>query len=323
MSEPGIPIGSKHKHDSLKLRNKKDFERKLASFCKIIFCVSLIVLLFYFLHQSGSSKRAPVVLVEDFADFNPESCQAKLGIKCTCEFPTKFSPTKDVIVRVEQQNRKTTLLFNYKHETLSHCQVFGKAAPLSIKNGKNCLRPCLKLDSESKTFQIFRDIVEYSERVFIKRPIRAFFIGVGGGYVPTILTQNGVVKFEKIAAIELEPVVLNVAKKYFGLSKKIEAHVGDGFGYVMNGHVKGPIDLFVVDIDSIHSFIYKKITKEFLTKVLDVLSEDADASILINMISTNARSFITKINSYGLPLEVQHLHPTSQNLLIKRKATGK
>ena len=79
-----------------------------------------------------------------------------------------------------------------------------------------------------------------------KRPKRALVIGVGGGTVLHLLSQ----KFPdlKIVGVELDPEIINVARKFFGLDEiaNLTVVVEDGAKYV-GGYQKDKFDLVFID----------------------------------------------------------------------------
>lgn len=53
-------------------------------------------------------------------------------------------------------------------------------------------------------------------------------IGCGGGTLATMLTRAG----RQVSIVEIDPVSIKVAKRYFGLPPSVTCHVGDGLAFI-------------------------------------------------------------------------------------------
>src|SRR5207247_8545445 len=66
-------------------------------------------------------------------------------------------------------------------------------------------------------------------------------IGCGGGTLGTMLARAG----RRVSIVEINPVSIRLAKRYFGLPRNIPCHVGDGLAFMQN---KGRhYDVLIVD----------------------------------------------------------------------------
>ncbi|XP_043722244.1 eEF1A lysine and N-terminal methyltransferase isoform X2 [Telopea speciosissima] len=98
------------------------------------------------------------------------------------------------------------------------------------------------------------------------RSVRTVIIGLGAGLVPMFL--RGCMPFLDIEVVELDPMILNVARDYFGFieDKHLKVHIGDGIQFVREVAVKhgdgssskipedgkeiSKIDILIIDADS-------------------------------------------------------------------------
>jgi predicted O-methyltransferase YrrM len=66
-------------------------------------------------------------------------------------------------------------------------------------------------------------------------------IGCGGGTLGTMLARAG----RRVSIVEIDPVSFTVAKRYFGLPRNIECHVGDGLAFMQK--TRRHFDVLIVD----------------------------------------------------------------------------
>lgn len=57
---------------------------------------------------------------------------------------------------------------------------------------------------------------------------RVIMIGCGGGTLATMLARAG----RRISLVDIDPVSFTVAKRYFGLPRRVECHVSDGLAFL-------------------------------------------------------------------------------------------
>ncbi|KAG4210054.1 hypothetical protein ERO13_A02G020406v2 [Gossypium hirsutum] len=143
--------------------------------------------------------------------------------------------------------------------------------------------------------------------------VKAVVIGLGAGLLPMFL--HGCMQSMQIEAVELDPVMLNLARDYFGFTedKRMKVHIADGIQFVRdyrnlyaagnevllssNGSCKlsdaesrsTAIDIIIVDVDSSDSSSGLRcpaadfVEESFLQNVKDTLSEQG--LFVINLVS--------------------------------------
>lgn len=105
---------------------------------------------------------------------------------------------------------------------------------------------------------------------FVDQPRSALVIGLGGGTIPSFLRH--VYPSMKIDAVDIDPVVVEVARSHFGFKEDaaMKAHVADGREYVEQS--KDRYDLIFLDGFGADSVPVHLTTREFLTAVRDRLA---------------------------------------------------
>ncbi len=66
-------------------------------------------------------------------------------------------------------------------------------------------------------------------------------IGCGGGTLGTMLSRAG----KRVSIVEIDPVSIRLAKRYFGLPRNIACHVGDGLAFMQKK--RRQYDVLIVD----------------------------------------------------------------------------
>jgi spermidine synthase len=105
---------------------------------------------------------------------------------------------------------------------------------------------------------------------FVEAPQSALVIGLGGGTIPSFLRK----RFPKmrIDAVDIDPVVVEVAKSHFGFREDelMRAHVEDGRRFVENARDR--YDLIFLDGFGTDSVPFHLSTREFLDAVRRILT---------------------------------------------------
>ena len=101
--------------------------------------------------------------------------------------------------------------------------------------------------------------------VFNPRPRSMLVVGLGGGTIPTFLHRC--LPELAIDAVELDPVVIEVAKSHFGFREddKLRAYAADGRAYVERSQSR--YDVILLDAFGTHDVPYALATREFLRSV--------------------------------------------------------
>src|SRR5438874_2039889 len=66
-------------------------------------------------------------------------------------------------------------------------------------------------------------------------------IGCGGGTLGTMLARAGM----RVSIVEIDPVSIRIAKRYFGLPRNVACHVGDGLAFMQK--TQRHYDVLIVD----------------------------------------------------------------------------
>nr|GEX31424.1 methyltransferase-like protein 13 [Tanacetum cinerariifolium] len=134
----------------------------------------------------------------------------------------------------------------------------------------------------------FMLISSYLERVALSGgTVSTFVIGLGAGLLPMFL--NGSIPFLQVEAAELDPVVVDLARGYFGFKEdeRLKVHVTDGIKFVEDISTK--VDILIVDVDSPDSSsgltcpAADFVEESFLKMVKSSLSEEG--LFVINLVS--------------------------------------
>jgi spermidine synthase len=106
----------------------------------------------------------------------------------------------------------------------------------------------------------------------VQRPQRMLIIGLGGGSMAKFLHR----RFPQahIDAVELDPMVVDVARRYFGLveDERLRVHVGDGRAFIEKSAQR--YDIIFLDAFGPDSIPRTLTTREFLEAVRNHLSQD-------------------------------------------------
>ena len=99
----------------------------------------------------------------------------------------------------------------------------------------------------------------------VEEPKRVLIVGLGGGTLPTFFRKH--YPQMKIDVVDIDPDVVDVAKKYFGFREddNMKAYAQDGRKFIEEA--KEPYDLIFLDAFSADSIPYDLVTREFLQAV--------------------------------------------------------
>jgi spermidine synthase len=117
------------------------------------------------------------------------------------------------------------------------------------------------------TNQLILDYAQYmiASAPLVDKPKRILVVGLGGACVQRYL--HNLLSDTIIETAELDPVVLDVAKKYFKLTEdnRQKVHIGDGRAFIEKS--KDKYDIIMLDAFSATSIPYMLATQEFLKSV--------------------------------------------------------
>ncbi|MDP6635999.1 MAG: fused MFS/spermidine synthase [Phycisphaerae bacterium] len=99
----------------------------------------------------------------------------------------------------------------------------------------------------------------------VEKPKRILVVGLGGGSIPNFLHKR--YPDTHIDVVDIDPMVVEVAKKYFGFreDKTLRVHVADGRAFIEN--CKKPYDIIFLDAYGAEDIPYALATREFLQAV--------------------------------------------------------
>jgi len=99
----------------------------------------------------------------------------------------------------------------------------------------------------------------------VEKPKRILIVGLGGGSIPNFLHKHW--PDTHIDVVDIDPVVVEVAKKYFGFreDKTLRVHVADGRAFIEK--CKKPYDIIFLDAYGADNIPYALATREFLQAV--------------------------------------------------------
>ena len=106
-------------------------------------------------------------------------------------------------------------------------------------------------------------------------PRRVLVVGLGGGTLPTAMAR--IYREAAIDAVEIDPAVVTVAKRYFGFvaTDRLRVHVQDARAFVKRAARNGETyDLLMLDAFNSDYIPEHLMTREFLLEAKSVLTED-------------------------------------------------
>lgn len=102
------------------------------------------------------------------------------------------------------------------------------------------------------------------------RPQRVLIVGLGGGSIPMFLRHH--FPRMEIDVVDIDPDVVDVAKRYFGFREdaRMHAHVADGRAFI--ARCREPYDVIFLDAFGSDNIPYSLATREFLVSVRAALT---------------------------------------------------
>lgn len=107
---------------------------------------------------------------------------------------------------------------------------------------------------------------------FVEEPRRVLVVGLGGGTIPGFLHKH--YPRTPIDVVEIDPVVVDAAKRFFGFREDeyLRVHVDDGRKFIERCRV--PYDIIFLDAFGADSIPYDLATREFLAAVRKALTPE-------------------------------------------------
>lgn len=132
---------------------------------------------------------------------------------------------------------------------------------------------------------------------------RLLFIGLGGGAMPTWARHARA--GARIDAVEIDPLVVAVARRWFGFREDslMAVHTGDGRSFIENAP-EAAYDVVFLDAFSDDAIPYSLATREFLQAVRRVLADDG---VVVSNLWTANPLYESMVATYASVFEDVHL----------------
>lgn len=147
-----------------------------------------------------------------------------------------------------------------------------------------------------------------------KPPRRALVIGLGGGAYPRLLVERAASVV--VDAVEIDPVVVDVARKYFSLPQtpRLLVHVDDGADFIKSA--RAGYDIVLLDAFSGDDMPQALSTPAFFADVRRVLADDGVVILNVALINDAAAAEITRRFTAAFPGCVVARAKTEENRII-------
>ena len=129
----------------------------------------------------------------------------------------------------------------------------------------------------------------------VEKPKRILMVGLGGGSIPSFLHKY--YPDTHIDVVDIDPVVVEVAKKYFGFrqDKTLRVHVADGRAFIEK--CREPYDVIFLDAYGAKDIPYALATREFLRAVRKAVTPKG--VVVTNLMSRSSnRLYDSMIRTY-------------------------
>lgn len=132
---------------------------------------------------------------------------------------------------------------------------------------------------------------------------RLLFVGLGGGAMPMYTRQ--ILPAARIDVVEIDPVIVDVAQRFFGFTPdaRMTVHTGDGRAFIENVP-SGTYDLVVLDAFSDDEVPFTLTTREFLHAVRSSLSP---RGVVVSNLWSRNDAFASMLVTYDDVFEQVHL----------------
>ena len=142
-------------------------------------------------------------------------------------------------------------------------------------------------------------------------PARILMIGLGGGSISTYLGRA--MPETAIDTVEIDPGVINAAKRYFGIQENERVKYLAGDGRVFLNRNKQLYDLILVDAFHGGYVPFHLLTKEFYTLIKQRLAPDGAAAFNVH---DGTKLYVSTIKTLGEVFPAVHLYPTGEGEVI-------
>lgn len=151
---------------------------------------------------------------------------------------------------------------------------------------------------------------------------RFLFVGLGGGAMP--MYARSVLPDARIEAVELDPMIVDVARRYFGLrpDSRLVVHTGDGRAFIESAP-PASYDLIVLDAFSDDEVPFALTTREFLEAVGASL---APGGVVVSNLWSAGREYRSMLATYRAVFPEVHLlrvRGRAQRILVAAPGEGR
>ncbi|HEV2130041.1 MAG TPA: fused MFS/spermidine synthase [Longimicrobiaceae bacterium] len=132
---------------------------------------------------------------------------------------------------------------------------------------------------------------------------RILFVGLGGGAMPMYVRQ--VLPDAHIEVVELDPLIVDLARRYFGFrpDSQLVVHTGDGRAFIEQAP-SGSYDLIVLDAFSDDYIPYALTTRQFLEAVRARLTR---GGVVVSNLWTASGEYAPMLATYNAVFDQVHL----------------
>ncbi|MBT3199738.1 MAG: fused MFS/spermidine synthase [Phycisphaerales bacterium] len=188
------------------------------------------------------------------------------------------------------------VLFQGKSEFNSSIKVVENAKGLRtlIFDDNDVRQSTVKLGDPDRLELAYTRVMPVALAV-VEKPKRILIVGLGGGSIPNFLHKH--YPNTHIDVVDIDPVVVEVAKKYFGFreDKTLRVHVADGRAFIEK--CKKPYDIIFLDAYGAEEIPYALATREFLLAVRKAVT--AKGVVVTNMMCRSSNSlYDSMISTY-------------------------
>lgn len=176
-------------------------------------------------------------------------------------------------------------ILNLQAKTLEKARSIYRNIVVDQSHGKRCMRfetrrkkianqACIDVNHPDRlVFEYTQSIL--SGLAYQPKPKEILIIGLGGGLLPRAFSQ--VIPSANVTSVEIDPVVVKLAKKYFYYSEspKIKTIIRDGRVFIKRAKNQTKrYDWIILDAFNGDYIPEHLLTKEFLQEAKDILSPD-------------------------------------------------
>ena len=154
----------------------------------------------------------------------------------------------------------------------------------------------------------------------VPRDGRLLFVGLGGGAMP--MHARAVLPDARIDVVEIDPLIVDVAQRWFGFAPdpRMTVHTGDGRAFI-EAAPPATYDLIVLDAFSDDEVPYALTTRQFLETVRSRLSP---GGVVVSNLWTAQRDYDAMIATYDIVFDDVHLIDVprrSQRILLASQSS--